>query len=442
MSTIISSSYNHLTFIFGRDRSRWGVLVIDDKWDTVKSMAVGINDVIFGAINFGLGLQSLEYESVIDYWNKNAPSTETYDRSLLLIPWMLKNESACHSVSFTPFPSTREELQAVIATVTENNEIQLAVLLDMSEAQNDNERFIPTWNILNECSHPTSARSRFTRGGREPAKWVNDLPLILKQSPQGGDDAHQELVVSWFNNVRGQISGDHFQMVTGGIWNPLCESCHNPDNLHNPGNPPSASLKRRKQVCAELVKDDCYGVWRWAQEMAAQDPVNQAAPHRWLAAKAFQTTDPHSQQVPVTAVIGICEGVRYLHSNRLSLYQVVSPLYSIITEHINKLPALGFLKLRSGVYGDFAPALRDWLIQPEQFDGGNGQISKAEMLVNSEGNRATLILTYSKPLPESIFATRIHGRKGRVKRAWERLAVFGDCQHQDARVEIAFDLLT
>lgn len=217
-------------------------------------------------------------------------------------------------------------------------------------------------------------------------------------------------------------------MISSDLYQSLTErSCHNPTDLVD------ASYETRKKICSILVRDDLYGAWRWCADEASCDPLPNTALHRWLASKAFQTTPNNNEDVPVTAIIAVCEGARHLVSLKNWAYTVDSDIYHIPSNEvgvrreklqINKIKALGYIILAQGNYGDFAAALRQWLIHPEQFVEGNSRIEHIQIQTDGGTQQTNIRLTYSGELPEAIFNSALGDRRGRVGRAWQRLEKF------------------
>lgn len=422
----ISSSDFHVTISFETPDALWSLLVIDDKWDSVKAMICGEQDPITRTYQAGLLTKCIDKTAVEDLWKNRYPSEETFERTLWLLPWMVAGIEGYDAITFCGFPGNEERFKRLLElfqNTEKGNHIigeQCVVLIDVYDAAIKKERFLETWDILDKFEYPSYARAKLTRGGIELPPWVDHVASIGKEPPTGGVEALKQNVQKWLSRVRGLISSDLYQSLTE-------RSCHNPTDLID------ASYATRKEICCTLAKDDLYGVWRWCADEALCDPLPKIAPHRWLASKAFQTTPINNVEVPLTAVIAVCEGARNLASLKSWAYTVDSGIYQIPPEEvgvrreklqINKLKALGCIMLAQGNYGDFAAALRQWLIHPEQFIESNSRIEHIQIQTDDGAREAYIRLTYSGELPETIFNSALGVRRGRVGRSWQRLARF------------------
>jgi hypothetical protein len=156
----------------------------------------------------------------------------------------------------------------------------------------------------------------------------------------------------------------------------------------------------------------------------------------------------NDKMVPVAAVIGICEGARYLNRQNDWTYRVESGLYDILTTEkdsfdssrfrIDSIASLGVLQI-GGTYDAFASALRDWLIHPEQGEPGRKCLVQIQVGTNRESAEAHIHLTYSGGLPEAITVPTKRTRIGRGCRAWDRLAAFAMCcSHDHEHLKLVF----
>jgi hypothetical protein len=410
----------------------WRLLVIDDRVIRMEDMCETIGKT---------GITPLiDYKSVIGYFNRMKTSAEPFEKSLLLLPWMVHDVWGFGSICFAPFPCNDEHLREILDVAREAREDrtaieQLAALIDIYDTRGSvvRERFTDTWRMLNDAGHPAHLRARFTRGAEELEEWVNDVPVIPKQPPQGGDPKHKELVHAWLDVLREKISGDLFQSLTTGsckccIDHQKTHSCHHASTIG------SSPVECRICIANKLRSSDGYGVWPWVLEVLDGDPLHREAPNRWLAAKAFQTTDPNSESVPVTAIIGICEGAKFLSPELKGNYAVISSLLNVPWSEIRDLPALGTISLANGRYEAFAAALRDWIIFRQQFEEGNGRVKSVR--ISSDDKTTSVRFEYSAAI-DRIFTSN---RRGGTVRAWEKLGPFArTVTHEGAMVQLVFD---
>jgi hypothetical protein len=339
---------------------------------------------------------------------------------------MVSGTPAYGSITFCGFPSEAQYIKDVFRFVVDemaNTQVQFrrwAVLIDVFDQSHSRYALPDAWRVLDELRVPIFTRARLTKGGTEDPPWVDSIPAIPKQhSIQGGVYAHKTIVQRWLERVRGAISGD--------LYNELTKSC-----CHKPSEISLATQEQRKIICEELVKDDAYGTWRWCAEESSRELLRDAALHRWLAAKAFQTWPMQDPSAPVIAVVAICEGAKYLVAEKGLTYEVESGLYDIPAgvdgaPHelpINQLGVLGWIQLGDGTYGDFAAALRDWLVQPEQLDEGHSALSHIRIEADSAAERVYVHLTYAAELPEKIINPPSTARRGLVGIAWDTLVKY------------------
>jgi len=432
----IDDKKHHLTLDFEIKDAEWRLLVVDDKWDTVKRLIVGFTDPVDKVKIEGLGEKCLNYESAYNHWKKFNPSQEPFDLTLFLLPWMVNGTEGIRSVTFCGFPGTKERLTYVMHGHLEDYvHLGWIFLIDVRDTsirgEDEKERFQETWKLLDELGYPNFVRARFTRGGVElPESVIQNAPVIYKEPPQGMYPQHKHIVQDWLRWVQGHINDALFQNLT-------IESCHNPSEIIN------AKAEDRQRICAELSSKghDFYGAWRWCSQEASLNLPPSSAANRWLACKAFQTSDIHSGSVPVTAVIAICAGAPYIREDSTWKYTVESPLMSVANENINKLPALGGIVLaKDKTYGGFAKALRSWLVHLEQFEQGKAHIASISIANRSNDSKIIISMRYSDKLPEAIFSSSFVGRRGRVRRVWDELSSFAAKTSHDANVvSLEFD---
>jgi hypothetical protein len=417
--------------------AQWSLLVIDDRWDDASRMVRGFQDSYNNRWEPGIGEKCFVLNSINAYWEDNYPPlTRTFEKTLLEIPWIVRTTGGCSAITFCNFPSTLGDLEAKLKVAEagdDDTRYQLAVLIDLwdDSVNQKKERFLSTWEWLNQLQHPVFARAKFTQGGIPLPIWTNTISEIPKN---GTLEKKTEEFRKWFRGIRGLISNALYECTDG--------CCHSPTELRK------ATLDDRQRICKQLSAEDNYGVWRWCAEEAAVDPLPETALHRWLAGKAFQTSSIDSEYVPVTAVIGICEGAKYLNRRTALTYPVKSALYNILTSErdsydssrfrIDSTVSLGSVVIE-GTYGAFAIALRDWLIHPEQFEPGSKYLKEVQVDTDSKLGKAYIRLVYSGDLPEAITKSEKRTRIGRVCRAWDRLAVFAmKSSHNLERLNLVF----
>jgi hypothetical protein len=427
----------HLTLEFPESAQRWSLLVIDDHWDSVKAMVVGETDDVSGIHLAGLGAASIDDEKVLAYWNalKHSPE-EILEIALMLIPWAVASTDGFRSVTFCDFPGSPEKLIPILTKAGLSRpataegmagfDEPCATLIDIRDLSEGEERFQETWTVLDELLHPVYARAKFTRGGATLPPEFDWVEKIRKEPPQGGWSTYRADLHSWLQRLKGHIDDKQFQRLTR-------DSCS-----HNPSTLGATPAFERQSVALQLAAMDPYGVWRWAAEEAVVDPLPLTAPSRWLAGKAFQTWPPTRTTVPAVALIALCEGARRLFPAGRFAYSVYSPLDKIAPRDFDSLRALGAVQLSRGEYQDFAPALRHWLAQPEQFAAGKARLRRITVSI---GNDLVVECRYSAALPHVIFAPASETRTGRVWAAWQALAPFmARHEHQGSVVRMFFTL--
>ena len=374
-----------------------------------------------------IGGDCVSREKVEEYSESVIDPPEPWILSLFLIPWVAYTYDKIGSVLITGF--RREGKLNLPEEILGENKYRTAVLLDILDQAGTTGSVVETLDFLDQAGFPKTARARFSRGGTELPQRILQLYPISKEKPADGYDTLKQKVHHWIDvMVRGKIISGVFQDATK-------IACHRPIDLQ------SFSLDIRQEVCRQLVEDDAYGIWRWCQEAVCQEPMLADGPHRWLAGKAFQTSEPNLADVPLTAVVAICEGVRFVEARMKKDYFVESKLREISActpEKINTLSALGFIKFSHGDYGGFAVALRDWLKLPEQFDQNNGRIVEVQIGINSN-RKAVLVMRYSRDLRTEIFAPIAGARIGRVCIAWNELRRFAEfSDYNDKMIKIGF----
>lgn len=393
---------------YGRDAD-WAILVVDDKESIVWLMAEVLDTN-----------QLCNHDSVIEFWNSISGSNESFERTLVLLPWMLADECSCASITFANFPNSDQEAMDFLAAAGELKGRRVAVLIDIHDAQGaaPRQRFVETWERLQRLAHPAPYRARFTRGGADLPLWTEQVPIFRKEPPQGGPNAQRLDLLKVFEKVRTQLSAHEFQDATSDEHTPVNEkSCHDPSDIL------SASRGRRMEVCVKLCGSDQFGVWKWAAELADKDFADLVAARRWLCAKAVHRSSPMGKEAPITAIIAICEGVRHVE-NRITDYAVSSGLNTVDQESVDRLPCLGIAQFALGTYGEFASALRDWLINSEQFKDGNASIKGVRIFASKDAKILRLELRYTGELPGGIFSCQAGMIAGRTARCWQSLAQF------------------
>jgi hypothetical protein len=432
----LCNDYN-LTIDFESPEAAWSLLVIDDKWDAVKSMVCGLVDPETNHKYQGLAEKCVDYYAVEEYWNSAAFTVvETFERALLLLPWMVYGTEGYGKIIFCGFPTNVRSLQEIFLGHSDEGKdenipySQWAVMIDIiDQSDGDREKFTKTWRLLDKSGHPAYARSKLTRGGVTVDRQFDEVEKILKETPTGGDNAHKDLVRNWLLRVSGKIAADKYQQLT-------LRSCHNPSDLKR------TTLAERRTLCDLLAIEDLYGVWRWCRKSAALDPLPDDAPRRWLACKAFQTWPGDYPNVPVTAIIAICEGTNILCTGECHQSQitVVSDL-ATIRDNDDRLLALGQITLKSGNYQSFATSLRDWLTLSEQYEEGKAHIHEVKISRPSTDDKLRLEFSFTGKLPQEIFTPPPGSRLGRATRAWQQLRGFSSSTDVSANpiVTLLFD---
>src|SRR5262245_36185532 len=95
-----------LSIHFENPDATWGVLVIDDKWDVVKQMVCDQYDVVTSTKTTGLREHCTSKERVLAYWDALPIPEETFERALLLLPWMVASTEEYGSITFCDFPDS------------------------------------------------------------------------------------------------------------------------------------------------------------------------------------------------------------------------------------------------------------------------------------------------------------------------------------------------
>jgi hypothetical protein len=433
MRTFKEDEAHYLTVDFEIADADWSLLVIDDMWARPKVMIFGALDKVTGKGFFGIGEGCIDYEAVRHYSEERGVSTDTFDRLLLLLPWIVYGTNGYSSITICDFPDTVEGLRNLFAALERGHlspsprTKKWAILIDVQDRRKgtgvESVRFEATWEMLDEIGHPAYARAILTRGGVQLPPWTQRVHKILKE-PTGDDTEHKGLIQDWMLKVQGEIDPSTFQEETK-------LACHDPSRLKD------ATFKQRESICNKLARSDLYGVWRWARDSAGKQQLGPDAAHRWLSAKAFQKTFRADEEVPVTALIAICEGANFLYEGiehrHKPHFSVSSDLKSVHESKIDKLGALGefVLSRDSGGYQAFAQALRHWLTLTEQFENGKAKVCAVGIEPDAEGARLRLSFTFTGELPPKVFAAQAGESIGRSARAWQQLRKFA----ADAEVE-------
>nr|VFJ87208.1 MAG: hypothetical protein BECKH772A_GA0070896_1000253 [Candidatus Kentron sp. H]VFJ88866.1 MAG: hypothetical protein BECKH772B_GA0070898_1000249 [Candidatus Kentron sp. H]VFJ95113.1 MAG: hypothetical protein BECKH772C_GA0070978_10001100 [Candidatus Kentron sp. H] len=427
----------------------WALCVIDDKSGFVKDMVMGCptEEDIEGnpvKINDGLGQNCVDPDAVYEYWNQTFISIqEAYKRSLLLIPSIARDIPGIGAVTFCEFPDTLGDMKQFIEFAATGSAYrkQVACLIDVGDANQTNPenqmRLPEMWKMLDELNHLSHARAIFTRGGWDLPAYYFRFTKVLKDTYKGDHEGLTRRMKEWHSSVMGKPSNDAYQQATKG---------DAPDCCHNPSNLPKAKPEACDKVLADLVRYDSFGAWRWVREAFQADQRSLDAQRHWLCAKALQTTPLSSNTAPLTAIIGICEGARYLESEKV-VFTVESPLAGIpegkqkgLKKPIDNLDDLGRIQLSDDCsYESFIAALRDWLLQPEQFKTeANNPICRIR--IGKTDREAVIEMKYKEPLPEVIFDASPSEREGRVRRAWKELAACAaSVERADTGVSLKFD---
>nr|VFJ73417.1 MAG: hypothetical protein BECKFW1821C_GA0114237_10501 [Candidatus Kentron sp. FW] len=348
-------------------------------------------------------------------------SPDPNERSLLLIPPIARDMPGIGVITFCEFPDTQEEMKQFLefAAMGGARRKQVACLIDVSDANQQNPenrmRFPEMWKMLDQLDHPDHARAMFTRGGWDLPQYSN-VVMVFKDTTQGYERLSKE-IKAWFSSITGKPSNDAYQRATEG---------DAPDCCHNPSNLPKAKPEAYEKVLADLMRYDSFGAWEWVREALLADPKSLDAQRRWLCGKALQTTMLSSNTVPLTAVIGICEGARHLEPEKV-VFTVESPLAGIsdskpggLRNPIDNSNALGRMQMPDGCfYERFIVVLRDWLLHSEQFEVNN---PIRRIRITKTDRESVLAMEYGEPLPEGIFDAAPSAREGRVRRAWKALA--------------------
>jgi hypothetical protein len=442
MKTFKEDRDHYLTVDFEIPDADWSLLVIDDMWARPKVMIFGALDS-FGKGVAGIGEGCIDYDTVKRYADERGVSSDTFDNMLLFLPWMVYGTNGYGSVTICDFPDGADRLRHLFESVERLNSSSAprarkwVIMIDVQDRRRgtgvESVRFEATWDMLDEIGHPAFARAMLTRGGVQLPPWTTKVYKILKEST-GDEREHQALVQDWLLKVQGEINPSTFQDVTEKV-------CHNPSDLEK------ATFDQRESICNKLARPDLYGVWRWVRASAGGRQLGADAAHRWLAAKAFQKTFRDEEEVPVTALVAICEGANFLYEGmehrHKPHYEVTSGLLGVPESKIDRLAALGEFSLSrdSGGYQAFAQALRHWLTLTEQFEEGKARIHAVAVGPDADGVHLRLSFTFTGELPAQVFRPQLGESVGRAARAWLQLRKFAaaDEVHSIPTVSLLFD---
>jgi len=410
---------SYLTIEFGPPDAYWSLLVVDDFWDRLVDFICGLEDPLKHNRYKGYGEKCVDPESVTKFWKENQPSREIFERTLLMMPWMVNGIEGYNAVTFCGFPNDVDSLQRILSEETGSVPPHLrrwAFLIDVAQQSGSESvpRFEETWDMLDKAGQPAFSRAMFTRGGMALPEWTDKVFRILKSVPTGGAHAHRRQVRRWLRDVRGIISDQHYRAAE--------DYCHSPTDLK------TDPVDKRQLVCEDLARHDPYGVWRWAGESATTEPLAGDAAHRWLAGKAFQTWPGGRKDIQVAGLVAICAGVNFLYEGIKHRYKphftLTSALYNVAEKDINFIDAMGRINLSSGNYESFARALRHWLTLPEQFEQNRSRITAVNVEQPQAGQPLRLEFTFAERVSDTIFNPRHGERQGRTTHAWQQLRKF------------------
>ncbi len=445
----ISVSDRFMTIDFEKENSPWALLVIDDHWDIVKFGVCGAISQ-YGNNNFlGLHDKCVSKDDILIFWDRFYQKSDTYERTLLLLPWMVFDAEGFGSITFCGFPDDVEQLKAILQSNL-CHLFQWAVLLDVwHETGYDvhKERFVSTFRLLEQFGIYEYQCAKFSRGGAPLPDWTSTFHYINKEY---GDkhEKQKNYLLKWLSEIRGVINSNRFHELTDDI-------CHNPTDLLNEV---KCSAAKRKIILKELSNpnNDLYGVWRWCAIEASQDTLNDSALHRWLACKAFQKWRTDLKIVPLTSVIAICEGACYCANRGNWKYDVISDLYDIPMPSklhtdsevfkINKIKVLGCIRIEKHNYGEFALVLRNWLIHEEQFLNGCVYLQSVSIQCNKEIGQVKLEMNYSGLFPRAVTnyskGESQEETDGQVIRDWQNLCSFAlSYEHNAEKLVLKFSFV-
>lgn len=420
-------SYLYIDFKKINLEATWSLWVVDDQWDKVKNMVVGLKDP-----ELELSIPGIEnnciLEKVVSEYCQSHPVPEKFVSVLRLLPWISYEHKAIGGILFSSFPD-EEKVNGLVKILTQNKKLHLAVLIDQEDTsiKEEGKRFrLPeTWNLLDREGVPQFVRAQLTRGQVEgKPTLINDIPLddipIITKQDTNGEQRRTLLkkeVHKWIDQVRGIINVETFEY----------ETTKELYNLHHPFTIRLSHKEQRIELCKKLVKEDSYGVWHWCRNVLCDDKLSDEALHRWLAAKSFIKYMPSRQDLPLTALIAICAGAKYMQ-NKFESYDVDSELSKVdVTKEddINNIRnILGVIQLKSGNYENFAMVLRDWLINEEQFESKKSHVISVRITHDSYNLKAVLELKYSGNLHKEIFTPSNVTSRGTTGRAWDKLFPF------------------
>ena len=431
----IDSGPHHLRIDLGRQEAPWILLVVDDMWHQARNAVCGLPDPYGGPPLPGLGERATDVYSITAYWDSldDWVTGEPLVRALTYIPWVASSSLASvAAVVFAPFPTvlTAEFVRSLRG---DKGLLSVAALVDVFEG-GDDHKFSETWKLLDAADVDVFARAIFTRGGVEnPAlRWTRSLPRVLKARLDSNENAFREELTTWWQSLIGSIStaGKQFQTLTKDT---AFADGHHPSTIDLLGPAERSNLLNR------LYQFDPFRVWRWAGELAERESISDMARARWLAAKAAYTWPDADATVPLAALIGILGGINCWPSQARPPFKLDDSLLETIRQphqepgpgySIDRLNVLGALRLVGGRgHQEFACALRDWLLHPEQFHRERAAVRQVS--VSIRGTNVVISIEYTNALPEAI--TTLPGeRRGSARRAYEAVASFATQPHWDA----------
>jgi hypothetical protein len=382
-----------LTIDFERPDAPWVLLVIDDRYDWVKRMVCGYDPMNEPHI-LGLEEDCVNSKAVAGYWDARRPAAiEPFVRAILFLPWIAHQEPMIAKILFSDFPPT---LSVDVIRNELSRHHRVAALIDVLSVSGSSAAarpvFVETWEALNKLGEdacPHYARAVFSRGGALyllPG-WACDLPQVHKQSEEYGAEKFRAGVVQWFQSVANNILEGRTVFFEATKHKPT----HNAYTL-TPDTEPAIH-----DVLRQMMQGDACGVWHWCDSHF--ETVDIALQRRWLAAKAFQYFKPRKPHITVAAVIALVHGLS-LRCGEHS-YRVSDPLETLTQDDLQKdVRVFGSVLLQERTAQGFVTALREFLLDPEQWATGHAQVTHVSIAL--EDGHVALDITYSAPLPEAI----------------------------------------